>query len=76
MLPRKARFEAWGKANPELKKQFDNAMAHPYSAEDLLEGSVPEYPAEGKAATRNSGGEIFNPPRRRRSRTSSCDRQC
>lgn len=53
------RFEAWGKANPELKKALDNAMAHPYSAEDLLK-LIPEYPAEGKAATRNSGGEIIN----------------
>jgi transketolase len=28
-------------------------------AEDLLK-VIPEYPAEGKAATRNSGGEILN----------------
>jgi len=55
----KEKFAAWGKANPELKKQFENAVAHPYTAEDLLK-MVPEYPAEGKAATRNSGGEIFN----------------
>jgi transketolase len=52
-------FEAWGKANPELKKALENAISNPYTAEDLLK-HVPEYPAEGKAATRNSGGEIFN----------------
>lgn len=55
----KKRFDAWGKANPELKKALDHALAQSYSAEDLLK-LVPEYPAEGKAATRNSGGEILN----------------
>jgi transketolase len=53
------RFEAWGKANPELKAQLDDAMNHKYTAEELLK-LIPEYPAEGKAATRNSGGEILN----------------
>jgi transketolase len=55
----KTKFEAWGKANPELKKQLETALTNPFTAEDLLK-FVPEYPAEGKAATRNSGGEIFN----------------
>jgi transketolase len=53
------RFEAWGKANPELKAQLDDAINHKYTAEELLK-LIPEYPAEGKAATRNSGGEILN----------------
>ncbi|RBP43715.1 transketolase [Roseimicrobium gellanilyticum] len=53
------RFEAWGKANPELKAQLDDALNHDYTAEELLK-LIPEYPAEGKAATRNSGGEILN----------------
>jgi transketolase len=53
------RFEAWGKANPELKAQLDDALNHKYTAEELLK-LIPEYPAEGKAATRNSGGEILN----------------
>ncbi|MBX7210720.1 MAG: transketolase [Verrucomicrobiaceae bacterium] len=52
-------FSEWAAANPALKAELDAALAHNYSAGDLL-GLVPEYPAEGKAATRNSGGEIFN----------------
>ncbi len=53
------RFEAWGKANPELKSQLEDALNHKYTAEELLK-LIPESPAEGKAATRNSGGEILN----------------
>ncbi len=52
-------FLAWGAANPELAKQLDAARHGTLKAEDLLK-LVPEYPAEGKAATRNSGGEILN----------------
>lgn len=52
-------FEAWAAANPELKKQLDASQANAITAEDLLK-VIPEYPAEGKAATRNSGGEILN----------------
>jgi len=52
-------FKAWGEANPQLKAELDSALAHNFTAEDLLK-LVPEFPAEGKAATRNSGGEIFN----------------
>ncbi len=50
---------AWAAANPALAAELDAALAHNYSADDLLK-LVPEYPAEGKAATRNCGGEIFN----------------
>lgn len=49
-------YKAWGEANPALKAELEAGSA---SAEDLLK-LVPEYPAEGKAATRNSGGEILN----------------
>lgn len=49
-------FDAWAAANPELAKELEGSNA---TAEDVLK-SIPEYPAEGKAATRNSGGEIFN----------------
>lgn len=52
-------FSAWSAANPELAKQLEAARAHKQSADDLLK-LIPEYPAEGKAATRNSGGEILN----------------
>jgi transketolase len=52
-------FDAWAAAHPQLKSELDTALAHNFSAEDLLK-LIPEYPAEGKAATRNSGGEIFN----------------
>jgi len=53
------KFAAWSAANPELAKQLDAARNGTLKAEDLLK-VVPEYPAEGKAATRNSGGEILN----------------
>ncbi len=52
-------FKAWGEANPQLTAELDAALAQDLSAEDLLK-LIPEYPAEGKTATRNSGGEIFN----------------
>jgi transketolase len=52
-------YLAWSAANPELAKQLDAARNGTLKAEDLLK-VVPEYPAEGKAATRNSGGEILN----------------
>ncbi len=52
-------FEAWAAANPDLKKLLDASQDHSTTAEDLLK-VIPEYPADGKAATRNSGGEILN----------------
>ncbi len=52
-------YLAWSAANQELAKQLDAARNGTLKAEDLLK-VVPEYPAEGKAATRNSGGEILN----------------
>jgi transketolase len=52
-------FEAWAAANPELASQLDAARNSDLGVEDLLK-LVPAYPAEGKAATRNSGGEILN----------------
>jgi len=52
------KFTAWAAAHPELKAAFDASQAE-VSAEELLK-VLPEYPADSKAATRNSGGEIFN----------------
>ncbi len=51
-------FDAWAAANPALAAELA-ASQKPLDAAELLK-LVPEYPAEGKAATRNSGGEIFN----------------
>lgn len=53
------RYDAWGAANPALKTQLEDSIKHEYTPEELLK-LIPEYPAEGKAATRNSGGEILN----------------
>jgi transketolase len=50
-------FDAWAGANPALKQQLDAALANDLPG-DLLD-RIPEFPAEGKAATRNSGGEIL-----------------
>lgn len=55
----KQTFEAWAAANPQLAAELDAARNGTLSAQDLLK-AIPEYPAEGKAATRNSGGEILN----------------
>ncbi len=52
-------FDAWAAANPQLAAELDAARNGSPSAGELLK-LIPEYPAEGKAATRNSGGEILN----------------
>ncbi len=54
----KKTFDAWADANPTLKAELDGSQKE-VSAEELLK-FIPEYPLEGKAATRNSGGEILN----------------
>lgn len=54
----KKTFSAWAAANPALKAALDDSQKE-ITAEDLLK-VIPTYPAEGKAATRNSGGEILN----------------
>jgi transketolase len=54
----KKTFDTWADANPTLKAELDGSQKE-VSAEDLLK-FIPEYPLEGKAATRNSGGEILN----------------
>jgi len=52
-------FTAWSATNPEKAAELKAAREGSLKAEDLLK-VIPEYPAEGKAATRNSGGEILN----------------
>ena len=52
-------FDAWTTANAALAAELDTARNIPLHPEYLL-GLIPEFPAEGKAATRNSGGEILN----------------
>jgi transketolase len=55
----KVTFAAWSAANAGLAAELDAARNGSLKAEDLLK-VIPEYPSEGKAATRNSGGEIIN----------------
>jgi transketolase len=55
----KAGFDAWAVGNPALAAELDAARNGTLDPVELLK-VVPEYPAEGKAATRNSGGEILN----------------
>lgn len=52
-------FEAWAAANPEKATELKAAREGGLKAEDLLK-LIPETSGEGKAATRNSGGEILN----------------
>jgi transketolase len=54
-----ATFSAWQAVNPDRAARLAAATSTPASAEALL-ARVPAFPAEGKSATRNSGGEIFN----------------
>jgi transketolase len=52
-------FNAWAAANPASAAELKAAREGSLKAEDLLK-LIPESPSEGKAATRNSGGEILN----------------
>lgn len=54
-----ARFDAWSKANPELAAQLQAALSGKLDATALM-AAIPAYPEQGKAATRNSGGEVIN----------------
>jgi transketolase len=53
------KFNAWAAANPALAAELSAARTGTLTAEALLK-AIPEYPLEGKAATRNCGGEILN----------------
>ena len=50
-------FKAWQAANPEKAQQLDNAVNNTVPA-DLID-RIPAFPTEGKAATRNSGGDVI-----------------
>ncbi len=52
-------YSAWSSANAGLAKELETARKGGLKTEDLLK-LIPEFPAEGKAATRNSGGDILN----------------
>ena len=52
------KFEGWKKDNAGLAKELEAHLSGEMPA-DLL-SKIPEYPLEGKSATRNCGGEIFN----------------
>ena len=52
-------FNAWAAANPTLAAELSAARTGKLDANELLK-LVPESSADGKAATRNSGGEILN----------------
>jgi len=53
----KRTFAAWEAANPEKAKELDNAINDVVPA-DLID-TIPAFAAEGKAATRNSGGDVI-----------------
>ncbi len=52
-------FSVWAAANPAKAAELKAAREGTLKTEELLK-LIPESPAEGKAATRNSGGEILN----------------
>lgn len=54
-----ATFASWRAANPALAARLDSALAPAASAEKWM-AAIPVFAAEGKSATRNSGGEILN----------------
>jgi transketolase len=51
-------FESWKSENPKLAEELEAHVSGAIPA-DLM-SKIPEYPTEGKAATRNTGGEILN----------------
>ncbi|MFZ4765440.1 MAG: transketolase [Roseimicrobium sp.] len=54
-----AQFTAWAAANHSLATALNDGINHHYTAEELLK-LIPEFPSEGKGATRNTGGDILN----------------
>jgi len=54
-----ATFRQWEAANPDLAALLQQGLLHVVPA-DLL-ARIPEFPAGGKAATRNAGGAILQP---------------
>ncbi len=52
-------FKAWAAANPKLAVELAAALSGKLEADALLK-LIPEFAAESKAATRNSGGDILN----------------
>ena len=50
-------FTAWAAANPAKATQLDNARKD-FVPADLID-TIPAFPAEGKSATRNSGGDVI-----------------
>jgi transketolase len=50
-------FTAWAVANPAKATQLDNARKD-FVPADLID-TIPAFPAEGKSATRNSGGDVI-----------------
>ncbi len=53
------KFNTWAAANPALAAELAAARTGGLTAEAILQ-AIPEYPLEGKSATRNCGGEILN----------------
>lgn len=51
------RYKAWKAANPEKAELLESRSEAPVAA-DLL-ASIPEFPADGKVATRGSGGDVL-----------------
>ncbi len=52
------KYDGWKKDNEKLAIELEACLKGEIPA-DLL-SKIPEYPLEGKSATRNCGGEIFN----------------
>ncbi len=52
------KYDSWKTENPDLAQELEMGLSGDMPA-DLL-SKIPEYPLEGKSATRNCGGEIFN----------------
>jgi transketolase len=54
----KQTYESWKEEYSELAEELESYLARTLP-ENLLD-SIPEFPTEGKGATRNTGGEILN----------------
>jgi transketolase len=52
-------YDEWGKKNPELAQQLNDAIERKVPV-DLL-SKIPEFPKDGKLATRKAGSEALQP---------------
>ncbi len=54
-------YAAWKRANPELARTLDDAVAVKRPSAEALLGKIPEFDPKAKVATRAAGGTVLQP---------------